>query len=50
VRRKTEIISGDLENIVAQQLLLLESRFNDEFLESVIKAGGLIENIKSKTN
>lgn len=49
-RRESIIVSGDLENIVMQQLALLESRFDDEFLESVIKAGGLIDNIKAKTN
>jgi hypothetical protein len=40
-RRETEIIEGDLEEIVAKRAAELESRFNDEYLEAVVKANGL---------
>ena len=41
-RRETETVSGDLEQIVADRVATLESRFDDDFLEKVIKAGGQI--------
>ncbi len=40
-RRETEMVSGDLEVIVAEQVAALESKFSDEYLESVVKAGGI---------
>ncbi|MDG2376820.1 MAG: virulence factor [Woeseiaceae bacterium] len=40
-RRETEMVSGDLEAIVAERVALLENKFNDEYLESVVKAGGI---------
>ncbi|MDH3490756.1 MAG: virulence factor [Gammaproteobacteria bacterium] len=40
-RRETEIVTGDLEALVAERVAMLESRFSDEYLESVVKAGGL---------
>jgi hypothetical protein len=40
-RRETEMVSGDLEDIVAERVALLENKFNDEYLESVVKAGGI---------
>jgi hypothetical protein len=40
-RRETEIIEGDLQEIVAKRAAELESRFNDEYLEAVVKANGL---------
>ena len=42
-RRETEQVEGDIEELVAARAALLESRFSDEYLESVIKAGGKIE-------
>lgn len=41
-RRESEEVSGNLEQQVQERVDLLESQFNDEFLESVVKAGGLI--------
>ncbi|MDP6993259.1 MAG: virulence factor [Woeseiaceae bacterium] len=40
-RRETEMVSGDLEAIVAERVAALEDKFNDEYLESVVKAGGV---------
>jgi len=39
-RRETEIVSGDLEAIVAERAAALEARFDPATLESVVKAGG----------
>ena len=41
-RRETEMITGDLEKVAS-----LQSMFDDEFLERVVKAGGLIDNEKA---
>ena len=41
-RRETEMVSGDLEQIVAERVAALESRFDDDYLEKVVKAGGQI--------
>ena len=40
-RRETEMVSGDLEAIVAERVAQLESEFSEEYLESVVKAGGI---------
>ena len=40
-RRETEIVEGDLEEIVARRAAELENRFGNEYLEAVVKAGGL---------
>jgi hypothetical protein len=40
-RRETEIAEGDLDEIVAARVAELESEFDDTFLETVVKAGGL---------
>jgi Virulence factor len=40
-RRETEIVDGDIEALVAERVGFLESRFSDEYLETVIKAGGV---------
>jgi len=40
-RRETEIVEGDLDEIVAARVIELERRFSDEYLETVVKAGGL---------
>ena len=42
-RRETEIVEGDLQELVATRVAELESRFDDEYLETVVKAGGLIK-------
>lgn len=42
-RRETEQVEGDIEELVVARAALLESQFSDEYLESVIKAGGKIE-------
>ena len=42
-RRESEEISGDLEQLVQDRVTLLEREFDDRVLESVVKAGGLIE-------
>lgn len=42
-RRETEMVSGDLEKIVAQRVEELETAFDDERLEAVVKAGGKVE-------
>ena len=39
-RRESEVVTGDLEKIVADRVAELEARFNDEYLEEVVKAGG----------
>jgi hypothetical protein len=39
-RRETEHVAGDLELLVAQRVAELESRFDDAYLESIVKAGG----------
>jgi hypothetical protein len=46
-RRESEEVTGDVEQLVAERAAALEARFPDEYLEAVVKAGGLIENIKS---
>tara|TARA_B100001750_G_scaffold194266_1_gene165595 strand:- start:575 stop:880 length:306 start_codon:yes stop_codon:yes gene_type:complete len=45
-RRETEIVSGDLETLVADRVTTLESKFDEQYLESVVKAGGLIGEVK----
>ena len=42
-RREAEEVEGDLEAAVNDRVAQLEGQFGDEFLESVVKAGGLIE-------
>ena len=40
-RRVTEMVSGDIEALVADRVAKLESEFSEEYLESVVKAGGV---------
>jgi hypothetical protein len=47
-RRESEEVSGDLELLVNERVAELESQFDDEFLEAVVKAGGLIEEAKKR--
>jgi len=42
-RRESEDVAGDLETLVNQKVAALESEFDDTYLESVVKAGGSIE-------
>ena len=42
-RRESEEVTGDLQLLVDERVAELESQFDDEFLEAVVKAGGLIE-------
>ena len=41
-RRESEEVNGNLEQRVRERVDLLESRFDEKFLESVVKAGGLV--------
>ena len=41
--REEEAVDGDLEALVNERVAALEGQFEDEFLESVVKAGGIIE-------
>jgi hypothetical protein len=42
-RRETEQVEGDLEQLVAGRAAELERCFPDDVLESVVKAGGLMQ-------
>jgi len=42
-RRVTEVVEGDLEAAVDKRVAALESEFNPEYLERVVKAGGLVQ-------
>jgi cvfA/B/C family virulence factor len=41
-RRESEDVSGDLQALVENRVAALESEFDDDFLEAVVKAGGLL--------
>ena len=47
-RREREEVSGNLEELVERKVALLERVFDDEFLESVVKAGGLVEEAQER--
>lgn len=40
-RRVTEMVDGDLEKLVNDRVAALETRFDKDYLEAVVKAGGL---------
>jgi Virulence factor len=42
-RRVAEDLDGDLEAAVNDRAAALEAEFSDDFLEAVVKAGGLVE-------
>ena len=42
-RRVAEDANGNLEALVNERVVELENRFDDEYLEAVVKAGGSIE-------
>lgn len=45
-RRESEETDGDLEERVRERVDLLESRFDDDFLEALVKAGGQLRTIR----
>jgi len=45
-RRETEVVEGDIEALVEARVAELNERFGDEYLESVVKAGGLEAEIR----
>jgi len=47
-RREAEEVDGDLEVLVDARVAELEAQFDDEFLEAVVKAGGLIDVAKER--
>ena len=42
-RRETEEVDGDLEALVNERVSAFENEFDQDFLEAIVKAGGLIE-------
>jgi len=42
-RRVSEDVEGDLQVLVDERVAALENEFNAEFLEKVVKAGGLLD-------
>ncbi len=46
-RRVAEEVNGDLEAAVNERVAAFESEFDDEFLEKVVKAGGLVAEVKN---
>ncbi len=48
-RRVAEEADGDLEALVNERAIELENQFDDEYLESVVKAGGSIEEAKRRS-
>lgn len=45
-RRVTEVVEGDLEAIVEAKVAELEAQFETDYLEAVVKAGGLVDAVK----
>jgi len=45
-RRETEVVEGDIEALVEARVAELNERFGEEYLESVVKAGGLEAEIR----
>lgn len=41
-RREAEMVEGDLEELVPKRVAELENQFSEEYLETVVKAGGRI--------
>jgi len=42
-RRETEMVSGDLEAMVAERVAELQEKFDEETLEATVKAGGIVK-------
>jgi len=47
-RREAEEVSGDLEALVNERVLELEGQFDDAYLETIVKAGGSIEEAEKR--
>lgn len=47
-RRESEDVDGDFSEIVAARVAQLEGQWTDEYLEAVVKAGGLIEEAEKR--
>ncbi len=47
-RRESRLVDGDIEQLVELEVNRLVEEFPEDFLESVVKAGGLLEAVKSK--
>ena len=47
-RRESRLVDGDIEQLVEIEVNRLVEEFPEDFLESVVKAGGLLEAVKSK--
>jgi len=45
-RRESRPCTGDIEQIVSEEAARLEAAFPDDYLERVVKAGGLVAQIK----
>ncbi len=45
-RRETNMVEGDIEALVIERVQELERGFPDEFLEKVVKNGGLTEGVE----
>lgn len=48
-RRESEEVDGDSEQILGERVAQLESHFTDEYLEKVVKAGGLESAVESRS-
>ena len=44
-RRESEMVEGDIEALVNDKVLELEAGFPEDYLEKVVKNGGLIEGV-----
>ena len=47
-RRETELVEGDIETLVPERVSELERGFPEEYLEKVVKAGGLADGIEHR--
>ena len=47
-RREAEEVDGDLEAQVNERVSAFENEFDPEFLEAIVKAGGLIEEARKR--
>lgn len=45
-RRESERVEGDIEALVAHKVDALEQGFSEDYLERVVKNGGLIEGVE----
>ena len=47
-RRDSRVVDGDIEQLVEAEANRLVEEFPEDFLESVVKAGGIVEAVKGK--